>query len=107
MGLTFHNQLALNKAFQCVEEALIIRKACLSRDAQEIGDTLNMIGFLQVQRGEFEKALTLLWDALHIRKKHKDHMKVSDTLKNIGNVHSEKKDHKLAVECYEKCVSIR
>jgi tetratricopeptide (TPR) repeat protein len=31
----------------------------------------------------------------------------SQTLKNIGNVHREKQEHELAVECYEECLRIR
>jgi tetratricopeptide (TPR) repeat protein len=38
---------------------------------------------------------------------HKDEVKVSETLKNIGNVHREKQEHELAVECYEECLRIR
>lgn len=107
MGFTLHNQDAPERALQCFEEALTIRKARLGADAKEVGDTLNMMGFLQAKRGELDSALTLLWDALRIRKTHKDDVKVSETLKNIGNVHREKQEHELAVECYEECLRIR
>ena len=32
---------------------------------------------------------------------------MSETLKNIGNVHREKAEHELAIECYEECLRIR
>lgn len=73
----------------------------------EVGDTLNMMGFLKAKRGELDDALTLLWDALRIRKLQEDHIKVSETLKNIGNVHREKDELELALECYEECLRIR
>lgn len=107
MGFTLHNQDEPERALGCFEEALMIRKSRLGDDAKEVGDTLNMMGFLQAKRGELDSALTLLWDALRIRKTHKDHVKVSETLKNIGNVHREKQEHELAVECYEECLRIR
>ena len=107
MGFTLHNQDEPERALGCFEEALMIRKSLLGADAKEVGDTLNMMGFLQAKRGELDSALTLLWDALRIRKTHKDHVKVSETLKNIGNVHREKQEHELAVECYEECLRIR
>ena len=107
MGFTLHNQDQSQRALQCFEEALHIRKIRLGDEAKEVGDTLNMMGFLQAKRGELDSALTLLWDALRIRKTHKDDVKVSETLKNIGNVHREKQEHELAVECYEECLRIR
>ena len=107
MGFTLHNQDATERAVQCFEEALGIRKERLGEEAKEVGDTLNMMGFLQAKRGELDSALSLLWDALRIRKAHKDDVKVSETLKNIGNVHREKQEHVLAVECYEECLRIR
>uniref|UniRef100_A0A7S1UWN8 NB-ARC domain-containing protein n=1 Tax=Grammatophora oceanica TaxID=210454 RepID=A0A7S1UWN8_9STRA len=107
MGFTLHNQDSSERALQCFEEALSIRRARLGEEAKEVGDTLNMMGFLQAKRGELDSALTLLWDALRIRKTHKDDVKVSETLKNIGNVHREKQEHDLAVECYEECLRIR
>jgi tetratricopeptide (TPR) repeat protein len=66
-----------------------------------------MMGFLQAQRGELDEALSLLWDALRIRKLLNDRIKVSETLKNIGNVHREKQEYELAIECYEECLRIR
>jgi tetratricopeptide (TPR) repeat protein len=79
----------------------------LGEDSKEVGDTLNTMGYLQAKRGELDDALNLLWGALRIRKLHEDHVKVSETLKNIGNVHREKQEHELAVECYEECLRIR
>jgi tetratricopeptide (TPR) repeat protein len=76
MGFTLHNQDEPERALGCFEEALMIRKSRLGDDAKEVGDTLNMMGFLQAKRGELDSALTLLWDALRIRKTHKDHVKV-------------------------------
>lgn len=66
-----------------------------------------MMGFLKAKRGDLEEALTILWDALRIRKKHKDKIKVSETLNNIGNVHREKEDYNVAVQCYQECLRIR
>jgi tetratricopeptide (TPR) repeat protein len=107
MGFCLQNKEASERALQCFEEALSIRHYQLGEDAKEVGDTLNMMGFLQAQRGELGEALTLLWDALRIRKLLNDRIKVSETLKNIGNVHREKQEFELAIECYEECLRIR
>jgi tetratricopeptide (TPR) repeat protein len=107
MGFCLQNKEASERALQCFEEALSIRQYQLGDDAKEVGDTLNMMGFLQAQRGELDEALSLLWDALRIRKLLNDRIKVSETLKNIGNVHREKQEYELAIECYEECLRIR
>jgi tetratricopeptide (TPR) repeat protein len=107
MGFTLHHQDSSERALQCFEESLNIRKRRLGEDSKEVGDALNTMGYLQAKRGELDDALNLLWGALRIRKLHDDHVKVSETLKNIGNVHREKQEHELAVECYEECLRIR
>ena len=107
MGYTLHNNKEPDRALVCFEEALSIRSYQLGEDSVEVGDTLNIMGFLKAKRGELDDALTLLWDALRIRKLIEDHVKVSETLNNIGNVHREKKELDLAVDCYEECLRIR
>lgn len=107
MGYTLHNNDQADRALVCFEESLNIRRYKLGEDSKEVGDTLNMMGFLKAKRGELDDALTLLWDALRIRKLQDDHIKVSETLKNIGNVHREKEERELAVECYVECLRIR
>ncbi|GKY93212.1 hypothetical protein MPSEU_000289000 [Mayamaea pseudoterrestris] len=107
MGFSLQNNGATGRALQCFEECLSIRKFQLGEDAILVGDVLNMMGYLHAQRGELDDSLTLLWDALRVRKIQDDHMKVSETLKNIGNVHREKQEHELAIECYEECLRIR
>ena len=107
MGYTLHNNDEPDRALVCFEESLNIRRYQLGEDSKEVGDTLNMMGFLKAKRSELDDALTLLWDALRIRKLQEDHVKVSETLKNIGNVHREKKERDVAVECYEECLRIR
>lgn len=107
MGYTLHNQDEPDRALVCFEESLSIRRYQLGEDSKEVGDTLNIMGFLKAKRGELDDALTFLWDALRIRKLQEDRVKVSETLKNIGNVHREKQERDLAVECYEECLRIR
>eukprot|EP00980_Cylindrotheca_fusiformis_P027908 scaffold22568_cov125-Cylindrotheca_fusiformis.AAC.5 len=107
MGYTLHNKGEVDRALVCFEESLSIRRYQLGEDSMEVGDTLNMMGYLKAKRGELDDALTTLWDALRIRKLQEDNVKVSETLKNIGNVHREKKEHILAVRCYEECLRIR
>jgi tetratricopeptide (TPR) repeat protein len=107
MGYSLHNSDETDRALVCFVEALSIRRFQLGEDSMEVGDTLNMMGFLKAKRGELDDALTLLWDALKIRKLQEDHIKVSETLKNIGNIHREKEESELALECYEECLRIR
>merc|ERR1712176_487611 len=101
MGCTMNNNDAPDHALKCLIEALNIRRFHLGEDSVEVGDTLNMMGFLKAKRGELDDALTLLWDALKIRKQQ-DNIKVADTLKNIGSVHKDKEEFELAIECYEE-----
>ncbi|KAG7362904.1 expressed tetratricopeptide repeat protein [Nitzschia inconspicua] len=107
MGYTLHNNDEPERALVCFEESLSIRRYQLGEDSREVGDVLNIMGFLKAKKGELDDALTLLWDSLRIRKLQEDHVKVSETLKNIGNVHREKQEQELAVECYEECLRIR
>lgn len=107
MGYTLHNSDETERALSCFVEALSIRRYRIGEDSMEVGDTLNMMGFLKAKQGELDDALTLLWDALRIRKIMDDHIKVSETLKNIGNVHREKEEMDLAIECYEESLRIR
>ena len=107
MGYTLHNNEEPDRALACFVEALSIRRYQIGDDSMEVGDTLNMMGFLKAKRGEVDDALTLLWDALRIRKLQDDHIKVSETLKNIGNVHREKEELELSLECYEESLRIR
>ena len=107
MGYTLHNSEESERALACFVEALSIRRYQIGEDSMEVGDTLNMMGFLRAKRGEQDDALTLLWDALRIRKLQEDHIKVSETLRNIGNVHREKDELDLALECYEESLRIR
>eukprot|EP00536_Pseudo-nitzschia_multiseries_P008540 jgi/Psemu1/198330/e_gw1.217.66.1 len=107
MGYTLHNNDEPERALVCFVEALSIRRYQLGNDSKEVGDTLNMMGFLKAKSGERDDALTLLWEALQIRKFQQDHVKVSETLKNIGNVHKEKEELQLAIDCYKECLRIR
>jgi len=107
MGYTLHNTDEPGRALVCFVEALSIRRHALGEESMEVGDTLNMMGFLKAKRGELDDALTLLWDALKIRKQQDDNIKVADTLKNIGSVHKDKEEFELAIECYEECLRIR
>jgi tetratricopeptide (TPR) repeat protein len=107
IAFTFHNQDQPKHALRYFEAALEMRKVCLGVDATEVGDTLNMMGFLHAKLGELDDALALLLDALRIRKIQKEDMKISETLKNIGNVHREKQEYDLAVELYQECLRIR
>ena len=107
MGYTMQNSNDPDRALVCLVEALSIRRFQLGEDSVEVGDTLNMMGFLKAKRGELDDALNLLWDALRIRKLQEDLIKVSETLKNIGNVHRKKDELELALECYAECLRIR
>uniref|UniRef100_A0A7S4J993 NB-ARC domain-containing protein n=2 Tax=Odontella aurita TaxID=265563 RepID=A0A7S4J993_9STRA len=107
MGFALHNQGHYEDSLDAFDEALSIRKDKLGDNHDSVGDTLNIMGFVQAKRGELDESLRLLWDALRIRKLNEDNLKAADTLKNIGNVHREKQEYELAVECYEECLRIR
>ncbi|CAB9520739.1 Kinesin light chain [Seminavis robusta] len=107
MGYTLQNQDSVDQALDCFEESWNINKVQLGPDAKEVGNAANIMGYLQAKRGQLDDALSLLWDALRIRKLQEDQVKVSETLRNIGNVHREKEEHELAIECYEECLRLR
>lgn len=107
MGFALHNQGHYEDSLDAFDEALSIRRDKLGDNHDSVGDTLNIMGFVQAKRGELDESLRLLWDALRIRKLNEDNLKAADTLKNIGNVHREKQEFELAIECYEECLRIR
>jgi len=88
------------------KESLRIRREKLDHNAKEIADTLEMMGRVQTQLGQYDDALTLLVDTLRIRKLHDNHVKLSETLMHIGNVYAKTQEHKLALNSYDECIRI-
>ena len=66
-----------------------------------------MIGYLKAKCGQVDEAQDFLRDALRIRKLQGDRIKISETLKNIGNAHRSKQEYKSAMESYKECLHIR
>merc|ERR1712048_1215088 len=65
------------------------------------------MGLIKYKLNNLEEAKKLLWQALTIRKRQLDNLKVSETLKNIGDVHKKEDRFDLATECYDECLRIR
>jgi tetratricopeptide (TPR) repeat protein len=60
MGYTLHNNDEAERALVCLEESLSMRRYQLGEDSKEVGDGLNMMGFLKAKKGERDDALTIL-----------------------------------------------
>eukprot|EP00977_Amphora_coffeiformis_P011521 scaffold2767_cov177-Amphora_coffeaeformis.AAC.95 len=107
IGFTYSNSGHYEKALECLDAALKIQRLHLGEDAPECGDTLNMIGFLKAKCGQVDESQEYLRDALRIRKLQGDSIKISETLKNIGNAHRSKQEYRSAMETYQECLKIR
>jgi len=107
MGFTLHNQDIDARALRVFDEALEIRRACLGDNAREVGDTLNIMGFLKAKSGQLDGSLQLLLEALRIRRLNGDLIKASDTYKNIGNVQREQGDGERALLSYKEALALR
>ena len=107
IGFTYSNSGHYEKALECLDAALKIQRLHNGEDSPECGDTLNMIGYLKAKCGQVDEAQDFLRDALRIRKLQGDRIKISETLKNIGNAHRSKQEYKSAMESYKECLHIR
>eukprot|EP00549_Striatella_unipunctata_P025591 CAMPEP_0118703848 /NCGR_PEP_ID=MMETSP0800-20121206/18844_1 /TAXON_ID=210618 ORGANISM="Striatella unipunctata, Strain CCMP2910" /NCGR_SAMPLE_ID=MMETSP0800 /ASSEMBLY_ACC=CAM_ASM_000638 /LENGTH=451 /DNA_ID=CAMNT_0006605545 /DNA_START=687 /DNA_END=2042 /DNA_ORIENTATION=- len=107
IGFTLHNKNDNDGAIKYLNKCLDLRREKNGNLAEEVGDTLNMIGYLEAHRGNSTKSLVLLTEALRIRRTRKDRLKTSDTLKNIGNVRREQGEYDKALRNYEECLALR
>ena len=80
----------------CVEESI------------DVAQTLNCIGNVYQNKGDYAKALEHYNKSLEIRTKIKgaDSIDVAQTLNNIGNLYQNKGDYAKALENYNKCLEI-
>jgi tetratricopeptide (TPR) repeat protein len=93
MGYTLHNNDNAERALVCFEESLSIWRYQLGEDSKEVGNVLNMMGFLKAKKGELDDALTHLWDSLRIRK--------------LGNVEGDMQHTDDAMRSYQESLKIR
>merc|ERR1719491_1024064 len=72
-----------------------------------VADTYDMLGFVEVKRGDLDTSLEHLQDGLKVRKEVGDKLKEGDALFNIGNLYRERGEFDMALECYQGCQEIR
>jgi len=107
MGFALHNQGEEEEALDCLDDALQVRRQNFGNDHELVGDCLNIMGFIESKKGEHDIALQLLDEALEIRQNNGDTLKAADTMKNIGNIHKERKEYVAALDCYDDCLKWR
>lgn len=92
--------------YLCYAEALDIRQASSKPDDPALAETFYRIGMAARKRGDCERALHFLLDALHIWEKHEQQRQMCEALLEVGHVHRQVTDHESARGCYEKCLEI-
>ena len=107
MGFALHNQGEEEEALDCLDDALQVRRQHFGADHELVGDCLNIMGFIESKKGEHEIAFELLDEALEIRQNNGSTLKAADTMKNIGNIHKDRKEYVAALDCYEDCLKWR
>jgi hypothetical protein len=88
-------------------EPLEISENRLGPDDHAVGETLNMMGFLQAKNRRIGRCSRITLGRTSNTKVARGQNKSFQNAKNIGNVHREKQDCDLSMECYEECLRIR
>lgn len=107
MGYVYNSRRKYEEAMECFEDCLKIQQSVLPDDDQRVGDSLNILGVVKTKAGFSQEGIRTLWEALRVRKLNDDLEKVSDTLNNIGNVHKEREEYDLALNCYQESLMFR
>jgi tetratricopeptide (TPR) repeat protein len=95
-----------DKAYKYHSECLKIRQANFAADDPLLADSMHSMGKVTRKRGDCERGLHFLLDALHIRSNLKDQQAACDTLLEIGHLHRQSRDPESAAGCYQKCLEI-
>jgi len=107
MGLLKHNQRNFARSVVFFKKSVDIRIKLHGETHPLVGDTYNMLGFVEAKNGNLDGSLRCLENALKVRQMLGDRLKEAETLLNIGHVHREKDQFELAIEHYDDCMSIR
>ncbi|MEW6734815.1 MAG: tetratricopeptide repeat protein [Acidobacteriota bacterium] len=91
------------------EQALAIKEKVLNPEHPDISDTLNNLGFLYQERGEYEKAAVFLERSLAILEKAfgPEHPAVGEASNNLGILYGIKGDYAKAEPLYQRALAIK
>jgi tetratricopeptide (TPR) repeat protein len=87
----------------------MIREEKLGDVNNDVGDTLNTIGFLQLRSGNIaeDSALSPLTKALEVRRALGNKSKVVSTLQNLASLYKKRKEFDLCMEMHSEILAVR
>uniref|UniRef100_A0A7S4R8R9 Kinesin motor domain-containing protein n=1 Tax=Ditylum brightwellii TaxID=49249 RepID=A0A7S4R8R9_9STRA len=88
----------------CFLAAQNVRREIFGWDHPSVGDALHMEGIVCATTGDHDRATLLLYDALRIRKIENNSLKVSATLRAMGDLHVAKREYLHAELFYDECL---
>lgn len=108
-GVALLFQSRFEEALDCLMSALRIREEKLGDIHNDVADTLNTIGFLQLRQGNIasESALVPLTKALKIRRSLDNKAKVVSTLQNLARLYKKREEFDLCVEMHNEILTIQ
>lgn len=106
IGTVKLNQCEFEKSIALLSKSVDIMTKLYDEIHPFNGDAYNLMGFIEMKNGNENGALVRLSDALRVRRALGNRVKEAETLKNIGNVHRERNNLRLAMEQYEECLAI-
>jgi serine/threonine protein kinase/Tfp pilus assembly protein PilF len=109
MGRVYGNLAYYDKAIELVQAGLEIRERKFGRDSLEVAESLNNLGELKLDKGDFSTAGTLVLEALAIRRKRlgDEHIAVAGSLNNFGALKYSVGDWRGAEEAFREALAIQ
>lgn len=107
VALLFHGDF--EDASNCLNRALTIRQEALGPQHEEVGNTLNTIGFLHLRMGNYsgDEALDPLMKSLEIRRAVGNKSKIVTTLQNMASVYKRRKEFDSYLEMHVEILTVR
>ena len=109
MGLVLRNLENEVAALEKYTEALRIRRGHMNLVPLDVAQSLNNIGSIHLDRGQYDEALRYYQEALAIRRKFLDenHREIAQNYNNIGIIYKNTGDYGKALEYHHRALSIR
>ena len=106
MGVVKMNHCQYDASLAYLKESVEVKTSSKDGINSFNGDAYNLMGFVEMRNGNRDGALSKFSDALRIRRALGKRLKEAETLKNIGNVYRENKEHERALEQYREALVI-
>lgn len=97
------------KQYELISEALAkdIEREEMQKLLSFLGNALNNIGYIHMNKGEIELALDYFHKSLTIQEKVNDKKGMTNTLNNIGVIYGDQGEIQLALEYHQKSLKLR